>query len=59
MIRAPHSHWPEYSIEAALLALFMVSASAFAILLEHPGSAVVAEIPDPFVRRMLIGVAMG
>ena len=59
MIRAPHSHWPEYSIEAALLALFMVSASAFTILLEHPGSAVVAEIPNSFVRRMLIGVAMG
>ena len=59
MHRALRSHWPEYLIEAALLGLFMISASSFTILLEHPGSAVVAALPDPFLRRMLIGIAMG
>ena len=52
-------HWPEYQIEAALLGLFMVSASLFTILLQHPHSAVCAAIPDPLIRRMLIGIAMG
>jgi aquaporin Z len=59
MLHALRSHWPEYLIEAALLGLFMISASCFTILLEHPASALVAAWPDPFVRRMLIGVAMG
>lgn len=59
MLRTLRTHWPEYLIEAALLALFMVSASAFTILLEHPASPAVAALPDPFVRRMFIGIAMG
>jgi aquaporin Z len=59
MIRALRTHWPEYLIEAALLALFMISASVFTILLEYPGSPVFTALPDPFVRRMLIGIAMG
>ncbi len=59
MIRALRSHWPEYLIEATLLGLFMISASVFTVLLEHPGSPLVAMLPDAFVRRMLIGIAMG
>lgn len=59
MIRALRTHWPEYLIEAALLGLFMTSASGFTILLEFPGSPAVAALPDAFVRRMLIGIAMG
>lgn len=59
MIRALRSHWPEYLIEATLLALFMISAGAFTILLEYPGSPAMAALPDAFVRRMLIGIAMG
>ena len=35
-------HWPEYLIEAACLALFMVSAAGFATLLQHPASPVAA-----------------
>lgn len=54
-----HSHWPEYLSEAALLGLFMVSASVFTMLLRHPDSAFVAAIPDPYFRRALIGIAMG
>ena len=59
MLRALRAHWPEYAIEAALLGLFMVSAGAFTILLEHPASPVAAALSDPFVRRVCGGVAMG
>ncbi|HEU4525745.1 MAG TPA: DM13 domain-containing protein, partial [Gemmatimonadales bacterium] len=53
------SHWPEYAIEAGLLGLFMVSACAFTVLLEHPRSPVHPAIPDPILRRALMGLAMG
>jgi len=53
------SHLPEYLIEAGGLGLFMVSASAFATLLEHPASPVRQAIADPFLRRALMGLAMG
>ena len=36
----------------------MISASGFTVLLEHPASPFVAALPDPFLRRMLIGIAM-
>src|SRR5919106_3244404 len=37
----------------------MMSAFAFGTLLEHPGSPVQHAIPDPFLRRLLMGIAMG
>jgi aquaporin Z len=46
-------------MEAAGLGLFMLSACLFTVLLEHPGSAVRQALPDPLLRRALIGVAMG
>lgn len=52
-------HWPEYAIEAALLGIFMLSACLFATLLFYPGSPAVRLLPDPFLRRFLMGVAMG
>jgi len=52
-------HWPEYGIEAAGLGLFMLSASLFAALLEFPGSPVREALPDPTVRRLWMGLAMG
>lgn len=52
-------NWREYLIEAAGLGAFMISASGFCILLEHPSSPVRAMIGDPFARRALMGVAMG
>jgi len=52
-------HLPEYTIEAALLGLFMLSACAFGVLLEHPASFVHRWLPDPNLRRLLMGVAMG
>src|SRR5437773_10575984 len=59
MFRALKEHWPEYFCEAAELGLFMISASLFTMLLWHPSSPVLDLIPDPFVRRMLTGMAMG
>ena len=52
-------HWPEYAIEAALLGTFMVSACLFSAFLFFPGSPAVRAIPDPFLRRIAMGVAMG
>jgi aquaporin Z len=50
---------PDYAIEAACLALFLVSAAAFTVLLEHPDSPVRMSLVDPFLRRALMGLAMG
>ncbi len=59
MAAALRAHWPEYLMEGALLGLFMVSACVFTALLEHPASRVHAALPDPFLRRVLMGLAMG
>jgi aquaporin Z len=52
-------HLAEYASEALLLGLFMVSAGVATTLLEAPGSPLHEAIANPFVRRALIGVAMG
>ena len=57
--RALLSHWPEYLMEAWGLGLFMISACAFAVLLEHPASPVHQAIPERIVRMIVMGVAMG
>jgi aquaporin Z len=59
MLPSLRRHWPEYLIEAVLLGLFMLSASAFGLLLEHPGSPVRAALGDSLARRALMGCAMG
>jgi len=59
MIAALRRHWPEYLIEAALLAAFMASACTFAVLLEHPDSAWRQALDAPLLRRLLMGLAMG
>ncbi|MEQ1765078.1 MAG: aquaporin, partial [Pyrinomonadaceae bacterium] len=51
------AHWPEYLMEAFGLGIFMVSASAFGVLLFHPDSNV-AGVEQP-IRILLMGVAMG
>jgi aquaporin Z len=53
------ANWPEYFMEAANLGLFMVSACIFGTVLEHPDSTLHGVIEDPFVRRALMGLAMG
>jgi len=59
MIEGLKKHWPEYLMEAAELGVFMVSACAFTVLLEHPTSPVHQAIPNGALRRILIGAAMG
>lgn len=49
----------EAAMEALGLGLFMVSAGVFGTLLESPSMRLHAAIPSPFVRRVLMGVAMG
>ena len=52
-------HWPEYLIEAALLATFLVVAMCAVALIEHPASPLHAALPDQRVRRIAIAIAMG
>src|SRR3970282_1358936 len=59
MIKALSQHCPEYLIEASGLGLFMISACFFGFFLEHPDSPVHQTLPDPFLRRVLMGIAMG
>ena len=59
MLTALRHHWPEYLMEAAGLGLFMVSAGFFGAVLEYSGSPVHQALPDPTLRRVLMGVAMG
>jgi len=59
MFEALKKHWPEYLMEAAELGLFMISACGFGVLFEHPNSPVQQALPNPFVRRILMGLAMG
>jgi aquaporin Z len=46
-------------MEAGELGLFMLSALLFTVLLEHPASRLHAAIPQPILRRLLMGAAMG
>jgi aquaporin Z len=57
MLDTLRRHWPEYLCEASGLGLFMVSATAFAVLLFHPAS--VLGPGDPLPRRAMMGLAMG
>src|SRR2546428_13518921 len=59
MLETMRRHWPESLMEAAGLGLFMISAAVFATLFEHPASPIHQAIPDPFLRRTLMGFAMG
>jgi aquaporin Z len=59
MLSALKRHWPEYLMEAAELGIFMISATGFTILLYHPASPVVRAVPSEFIRRALMGLAMG
>jgi aquaporin Z len=59
MMDALKNHWPEYLIEGACLALFMISAFTFGTILEHPDSPFHRAIPNAMLRRFLIGLAMG
>lgn len=59
LLRLIAIRWPEYSIEAVLLGLFMISACVFTVLFELPSSLVRQAVPSAFLRRALTGIAMG
>jgi len=59
MYRKLRYHWPEYFMEAAGLATFMISACVFTVLLMYPASPVAHWIVDPIWKRAVIGIAMG
>ncbi len=52
-------NWREYLIEAWGLGSFMVAAGVVVTLLESPEYPGQQMIPDAFIRRAIIGVAMG
>lgn len=56
---ALRGHWPEYLMEASCLGIFMVSACSIVIVLEHPSSLLRQVIANSFLRRVVIGIAMG
>lgn len=51
--------WRLYIYEGLELAIFMLSACVFTVVLFYPGYAAVQHIPSPALRRSLMGVAMG
>jgi aquaporin Z len=59
VIAALRAHGPEYAIEGALLAAFMLSACAFGVLIFHPDSPAYAALGSDLARRAAMGVAMG
>ena len=58
-LQALRTHWPEYLIEALCIGFFMISACGFSVLLSHPSSPVAKAIHSEFLRRSLMGTAMG
>ncbi len=56
---ALRKHWPEYLMEAAGLGIFMVLAAVVTSLLEYPKSPIHTLFPNPALRRVLVGIAMG
>ena len=59
MLRALRRHWPEYLMEAAGVAIFMIVLCLAMILFMHPGSPLRQGIESDFVRRALMGFVMG
>jgi aquaporin Z len=57
--RAPSRNLTVYALDGALLGIFMVSACTSVTLLEHPASPLRALMPSDFLRRALVGLAMG
>lgn len=52
-------NWRLYVYEGILLACFMVSACVFTALMEYPASPAAKMVASPFLRRVVIGLAMG
>jgi aquaporin Z len=59
MLQATRIHWQEYLIEALGLGIFMIVAGVVVTSLESSILSVPSLISEPFLRRVLIGLAMG
>ena len=59
LLNALRRHWPEYVMEGVELGLYMIATCVFLVLLEYPTSLIHQALPDPALRRVLIGIAMG
>jgi aquaporin Z len=59
MPAALRRHWPEYLMEGAELAAFMVSAAVVTAVVDHPSSPIRQVIGDPATRRLITGMLMG
>ncbi len=59
MINSLRHHWPEYLIEAAGLAIFMISLCVITIICEYPNSPIRAEFTDSLLRRLIKGIGVG
>jgi aquaporin Z len=59
--RASAGRWHplEYVLEALEIGLFMFCACAVVVSLEHPASPWHALLPEPALRRLIVGLAMG
>ena len=59
MIQAVQQHWRTYLIEAWALGMFMISAVFFTNLLENKNFLIDTPIALAWLRRLLMGIAMG
>jgi len=59
VIDALRRHWPEYLIEASGLGVFMIVACVFGALIEYPASPVRHLLPPAWLRRIVMGFAIG
>ena len=59
MIQAVQQHWRTYLIEAWALGMFMISAVFFTNLLENKSFLIDTPIALAWLRRLLMGIAMG
>lgn len=57
--RRSEFHWPEYLFEALELGTFMLSACLVVALVEYRGSPLQPLLPQPWLRRLIVGFAMG
>lgn len=57
--RIVRDHLPEYASEACALATFMLSATAFATLFQHPASPLSSWLPMTAAGRLPMGTAIG
>jgi aquaporin Z len=57
--KALRQHWPEYVMEAGELCAFMIAACLITVALWYPGSPLARLVTEPFLRRVLAGVATG